>query len=554
VVGAPDGDCQSLVCDGAGEAALVADAADTPPDDGSPCTLEGCAGGVVVIEAADGAPCSDGGIVCAGGLCVECGVDADCGAGRCFAGACVACDDGALNGLETGVDCGGLDCAPCPLGGGCSAPGDCQSGACGAGQCVAAMCVDGVQNGAESDLDCGGSCPPCAAGAGCQSASDCQSGVCLGGACQAPSCADGVKNGAELGVDCAGGCPPCSDGQPCAGWADCQSGVCEGGLCATPPSCQSGASGAGDDCGLGVGLPCCAAVEVPGGSFDRNNDPAFPATVSAFRLDRFEVTVARLRAFVLAGGGTQASPPPLGAGEHPAVPGSGWQAAYTALLPVDTAALTIAMTSSFATGCDPAFATYTPAPGPNDRRPAACLSWAVAYAFCIWDGARLPSEAEWLYAAAGGAEQRLHPWGDQPTACTNGLVDAPFCDPTYASLNCQADGDLGDCTSLDVTNVGAHPLGVGRWGHQDLFGNMAEWVRDGGFPTFPTVPCVDCVEVAPYTVVFLGSPANQRVTRGESFYGHTHWPQPDLTLASDRLPGWEHSLGGWMSNGVRCAR
>ena len=93
--------------------------------------------------------------------------------GGCGAAAEPTCNDGIQNGNETDVDCGGPDCDPC-----------------------AATCSDGVQNGNETDVDCGGpECDPCSAGA---------------------TCADGVQNGNETGVDCGGpDCDPCNSGGSC---------------------------------------------------------------------------------------------------------------------------------------------------------------------------------------------------------------------------------------------------------------------------------------------------------------------------------------------------
>ena len=76
-------------------------------------------------------------------------------------------------------------------------------------------CTDGVANGDESDIDCGGSsCQPCADNQACTGPDDCASGVC-NATCIAPTCSDGVQNGTELGADCGGPCPRIVDGIGC---------------------------------------------------------------------------------------------------------------------------------------------------------------------------------------------------------------------------------------------------------------------------------------------------------------------------------------------------
>ena len=50
-----------------------------------------------------------------------------------------------------------------------------------------------------------------------------------------------------------------------------------------------------------------------------------------------------------------------------------------------------------------ATATWTHTAGAQENLPIDCVNWYEAYAFCIWDGGFLPSEAEWEYAAAGGS-------------------------------------------------------------------------------------------------------------------------------------------------------
>ena len=118
----------------------------------------------------------------------------------------VACVDGLKNGEESDVDCGGPFCAPCALGRTCNGANDCLSSNCVSGICVAlASCFDGVRNGSESSVDCGGhGCAACGDGLPCSGNIDCLSGVCSNGICQVPSCTDGVQNGAETSYDFGG--------------------------------------------------------------------------------------------------------------------------------------------------------------------------------------------------------------------------------------------------------------------------------------------------------------------------------------------------------------
>jgi|SRR5579871_6080203 len=120
-----------------------------------------------------------------------------------------SCSDGVVDGNETDIDCGG-SCAACGLGRRCLVGSDCTTGNCAGGICQGAgpSCNDGVRDGAETDVDCGGGgCPVCGPGRHCLSATDCNSGVCTGQTCQPPSCSDGVQNGDETGIDCGGSCP-----------------------------------------------------------------------------------------------------------------------------------------------------------------------------------------------------------------------------------------------------------------------------------------------------------------------------------------------------------
>ena len=193
------------------------------------------------------------------------------------------------------------------------------------------------------------------------------------------------------------------------------------------PSCTNLAA----ICGMTGDGPCCETTLIPGGTYFRSYDVAVdgtysdmthPATVAAFQLDKYDVTVGRFRKFVDAAQGTQAMPPSAGDGLNPRVPGSGWSAAWNAQLPVNTAALTTAAICSN-------YPTWTDSPLANENFPQNCVSWYVASAFCAWDGGYLPTEAEWNFVSAGGNEQRAYPWsspaGDTTLDCT--LADEMGC-------------------------------------------------------------------------------------------------------------------------------
>jgi hypothetical protein len=115
--------------------------------------------------------------------------------------------------------------------------------------------------------------------------------------------------------------------QACASNTDCLSNSCSGGVC-TGPSCFNLA----DNCGPDGNESCCASGVVPGGTFNRFNNPGLPATLSGFRLDSFEVTVGRFRSFLKA---YPDNKPVAGAGAHPKIANSGWNIAWNSQLPDD---------------------------------------------------------------------------------------------------------------------------------------------------------------------------------------------------------------------------
>ncbi|MDX2055595.1 MAG: SUMF1/EgtB/PvdO family nonheme iron enzyme [Polyangiaceae bacterium] len=239
-------------------------------------------------------------------------------------------------------------------------------------------------------------------------------------------------------------------------------------------------------------MNCCASPAVPSGTFYQNNDlSSTPVTVPAYRLDKYEVTVGRFRKFVDA---YRQDMIPAYAGRNLNNPNdSGWDPAWNAQLPATVDALKTELQ------CDGLYQTWT---GNNDNRPMNCTTWYEAEAFCIWDGGRLPEASESYFAAAGGTEQRVYPWG----------TSAPGADATLAVYNCyyNATGP-GTCTGvINIAPVGSVIAGDGRWGQSDLAGNLMEWSR-GTFGSYRRrhggdyrsgAPLIDTIssETAPPTV------------------------------------------------------
>jgi len=250
------------------------------------------------------------------------------------------------------------------------------------------------------------------------------------------------------------------------------------------PSCKE----LNKTCGPSGNDDCCKSLLVPGGTFKRGYDGVaykeadYPATVSDFYLDKYEITVSRFRAFVNAGLGTQNRPPGEGSGAHRKVPGSGWRSPWNAHLAANTAALMAALK------CDADYGTWTDTPGVNENKPIECLDWYAAFAFCAWDGGRLPTYGEWNYAASGGSEHRYYPWSAPPTS--------KVVDDSYA-VYCG-----GTCLPQNVGSKS--PKGDAKWGQADLGGNAWEWTLDWS-PERYLMPCHDCADVAAGSYrVFLG--------------------------------------------------
>ena len=228
----------------------------------------------------------------------KCGVASDCKSAVCTGSVCQVptTSDSVKNGAETDVDCGGGTAPKCADTKACATRDDCTSQVCLNAVCTAPTDADGVQNGTETDVDCGGAAAkPCGADLKCASSDDCASKNCDGttGKCLAPTYTDGIQNGDESDVDCGGlAGKECGAGLKCTKAADCASGGCSyAKICAPKQSCT--AQHGGDTClkDDGTTESCCTQVTVP---------EVAKYTGAAFTVDKYLATAGRMRAFLTA--------------------------------------------------------------------------------------------------------------------------------------------------------------------------------------------------------------------------------------------------------------
>ena len=237
-----------------------------------------------------------------------CVIGADCTSGVCGVGVCQvpSFTDGVKNGKETGLDCGGptKDAPKCAPGQGCLDVNDCDKVRCDLVQkkCLDPTHDDEIKNLDETDADCGGptaTVARCATGKMCVATNDCANVLCnaMTKVCDPPTKVDGLKNGTETDVDCGGAAPTnaskCVINRGCLVGADCVTGGCSLGLgqkcsplsCATTEVAGINSCGAKETGQAGeVHESCCKSLVLP--------------TRTTRRMDKYEITAGRFRSFL----------------------------------------------------------------------------------------------------------------------------------------------------------------------------------------------------------------------------------------------------------------
>jgi formylglycine-generating enzyme required for sulfatase activity len=223
----------------------------------------------------------------------------------------------------------------------------------------------------------------------------------------------------------------------------------------------------------GTLLPCsgdsCPAIEwvaLEGGTFEMGLDQAerHRVTVEPFDLMQTEVTVAQYRACMEAG---VCAGPTNNFDER-------WEVEPCLDLP-----------------------NWARADAAWDHRPVNCLRRYDMERFAVWMNARLPTEAEWEFAATSGGLDRDFPWGNEPITCERVVHHR------WEGVGCGSGGPLPVCT---------HPQGNSEQGICNLVGNISEMVADAYVATYDNAP-TDGSAVLP-----TGDDDTQGwVVRGENF-------------------------------------
>jgi formylglycine-generating enzyme required for sulfatase activity len=167
-----------------------------------------------------------------------------------------------------------------------------------------------------------------------------------------------------------------------------------------------------------------------------------------------------------------------------------------------------------------------------EKHPINCISWPLADAYCKVQKKRLPTEAEWEYAARG-SDGRKYPWGDEPGDQTHMNACGTECNKWEVAHGLKPGQRMwaADDGFFGTAPVGSFPKGKTKFGSYDFIGNVWEWTSDW-FETYKPEEAVNPT----------GAPAGDRKSiRGGGFNGGAQlWLDPAFRyhqLATASAPG-----------------
>jgi formylglycine-generating enzyme required for sulfatase activity len=229
-------------------------------------------------------------------------------------------------------------------------------------------------------------------------------------------------------------------------------------------------------------------TRIPGGEFtmgsnadyaQANERPAHRVKVSAFLIDTYPVTNAEYAKFVAATGYKTVAERPVNWDElkkqvppgTPKPPAEMLQPGSLVFHPT-TGPVDLSDMSNWWTWTPGSNWQHPEGPGSGikgrENCPVVQIAWEDAVAYARWAGKRLPTEAEWEYAARGGLEGKRYAWGDEETP--GGKYRANYWTGDFPYKNTSADGFAG------VSPVGSYP--PNGYGLYDMGGNVWNWCSD----------------------------------------------------------------------------